>query len=106
MTVEKESKLDRHPPATARPNLMAEGPRSRKTTGGGGGGDAQAAGVPDAEETKKASASMPGDMNSTPRRQQLRKELTEGACEKLFANMLAICIVTLCLWPLVKYGWL
>lgn len=87
---------------------MAETVRSRKKgMGGSGAGAAQAAGAPEADEAKKGSASMPVDVNSTPHRQHaLRKELTEGACEKLFANLLAICIVTLCLWPLVKYGWL
>lgn len=81
-----------------------EGPRSRKPNTSTGA--EQPAPAPDAEETKKGAARTPADINNTPRRQQLRKELTDGACEKLFANLLAICLVTLCVWPLVKYGWL
>jgi hypothetical protein len=80
----------------------------RRRQGGKEQGKEQTGPPPDGEESKKGQAQAGGKRKAGPNesahRAQVRRELTDGAFEKLLANLAAVVVVGGILWLLVKIG--
>jgi hypothetical protein len=79
---------------------MDDGMRSRRN---GPGAKREPADGEDAKKGKTKTGKAYTNPNDSAYRRQLRKEVTDGACEKFLANLAAIAILAVVLYPLIYF---